>query len=149
MSPGAGDSVAMPKMALVARLAVQIAPPLLIGNVGGGIREVIPITGGSFEGPDFSGIILPGGADWCLTRPDGVSEIWARYTLETDDGVLVSVINGGQVRMNAAGDYIGRTVPQFEVAEGRYGWLRDGPFLGTLLTNGAGTLAEAAFYRLL
>ena len=149
MGLGADESAAAPKMELVARLAVQIAPPLLIGTVGGGIREVIPITGGTFEGPDFTGIILPGGADWCLTRPDGVSEIWARYTLETDDGVLISVINAGQVRMNADGDYVGRTVPQFEVAEGRYGWLRNGPFLGTLLTDAAGTLARAEFYKVL
>lgn len=136
-----------PGLELVMRIEAEIAPALVVGDIGGGVREIIPITGGRFTGPGIRGEVLPGGADWCLTRPDGVSEIWARYTLRTEDGVLISLINAGTVRADENGDYRGRTVPQFEVADGPYAWLRDAAFIGTLLTDGAGTLAKATFYR--
>jgi hypothetical protein len=45
-----------------------------------GERRVIPITGGSFEGPNIKGAVLPGVADWQLVRPDGDLELYARYT---------------------------------------------------------------------
>jgi hypothetical protein len=137
-----------PRLELVMRIEADIAPALVVGEVGGGIREIIPITGGRFEGPGLRGQVVPGGADWCLTRPDGISEIWARYTLRTHDGVLISLINAGTVQVDETGDFRGRTVPQFEVADGPYAWLRDAAFVGTLLTNAEGTLAKATFYRL-
>jgi hypothetical protein len=49
-----------------------------------GIRKIVPITGGSFEGPAIKGSILPGGYDWQLLRSDGVAEIEARYVLRTE-----------------------------------------------------------------
>jgi uncharacterized protein DUF3237 len=72
---------------------VTIADLLNIGKSKYGERRLIPITGGTFEGPDIRGVVVPGGADWQLTRPDGDVELNARYTLETDDGVLIQVIN--------------------------------------------------------
>ena len=138
----------LPRLELVMRIEAEIAPALVVGEVGGGIREIIPITGGRFEGPGLRGEVVPGGADWCLTRPDGISEIWARYTLRTHDGVLISLINAGTVQADETGDFRGRTVPQFEVADGSYAWLRDAAFVGTLLTNAEGTLAKATVYRL-
>ena len=40
----------------------------------------MPIVGGTFEGPRFSGVILPGGADWQSVRvTDGVARLDARY----------------------------------------------------------------------
>ena len=47
-------------------IAVTVAAPLVIGEIGGGVREVIPITGGTMRGPLLNGEVLPGGADWCL-----------------------------------------------------------------------------------
>ena len=39
----------------------------------------------------FSGVILPGGADWQSVRvTDGVARLDARYTLRHDDGTLVT-----------------------------------------------------------
>lgn len=76
----------IPGLELVMTLRVEIAAALDVGEVGTGMRRVIPITGGMFEGPAIRGTVISGGADWNLTRPDGVAEIWARYTLRTDDG---------------------------------------------------------------
>ncbi|PWE56103.1 DUF3237 domain-containing protein [Metarhizobium album] len=142
-------TTADPRLSFVAELAVTIAEPYMIGNVGPGIREVIPITGGTVTGPRLNGIVLPGGADWCLTRPDGICDIWARYTLKTDDGVLISLVNAGTCGQDAEGNFVGKTVPQFEVEEGPYTWLRHGHFVGTLLTDAGGTLARARLYEVM
>jgi len=37
-------------------------------------RRIVPVTGGTFEGPDVRGIVLPGGADWVCRRPDGTDD---------------------------------------------------------------------------
>ena len=58
-----------PRLSFVAELAVTIAEPYMIGNVGAGIREVIPITGGTVTGPRLNGIVLPGGAPIVLLLP--------------------------------------------------------------------------------
>jgi hypothetical protein len=138
-----------PTLEFVTRVEADIGAPYVIGDVGGGIRAVIPIVGGRFAGPLMSGEVLPGGADWCLVRPDGSCDIWARYTLKTDDGVLVGVTNAGRAAANGSGDFEGRTTPSFEVAAGRYGWLRESTFVGTLLTDAAGTRARLDFHRVL
>ncbi len=135
-----------PSLAPVARLTVAVARPLVIGKAEAGLREVIPITGGTVEG-QLNGKVLPGGADWCLTRPDGVAEVWARYTLELDGGELVSVLNTGLAFPQPDGSYAGRTVPQFEVASGPLSWLRNHIFLGTLLASAEGDRVELAFFR--
>lgn len=136
-----------PRLTPVATLFVDIDQPYVVGEIGTGLREMIPIRGGRVEGPLLSGRVLPGGADWCLTRGDGLIEIWARYTIETHDGVLVSVLNPGIARQDAGGDFIGRTTPQFEVAAGAYAWLREHVFVGTLKANGAGTDVALSFFR--
>jgi hypothetical protein len=127
------------------RLRVQIGAPLDQGVWDGRRRRIIPIVGGTFEGPRFSGTILPGGADWqsvCVV--DGVAQIHARYTLRHEDGTLVSMVDRGVRRgppdvmaRLAAGDivepslYYFRTTPRFEVQHGPHRWLADHVFVGT------------------
>ena len=74
---------------------VGLAPPLVIGPVAAGIRRIVPIGEGTFEGPTLRGRIVPGGADWQILRSDGVDELHARYTLETDRGALIYVLVNG------------------------------------------------------
>src|SRR3954447_15351309 len=102
----------IPGLELAMTVRVEIAGSLNLGEVGAGVRRVIPITGGTFEGPVIRGVGLPGGADGTLTRPDGVAEIWARYTLQTDDGVLIAIINAGLVVPQADRSQLARTVPE-------------------------------------
>ena len=75
---------------------VSLAPPLVIGPVPAGLRRIIPIGSGTFEGPGYqgeglAGKIVPGGADWQILRHDGVDDLQARYTLETNRGELIYV----------------------------------------------------------
>jgi hypothetical protein len=74
---------------------VEVAPPLVIGPTPHGERRMVPILGGVFEGPGLRGRILAGGADWQILRPDGVTELYARYLMETDSGAIIQVINRG------------------------------------------------------
>lgn len=118
------------------RAEVTLAPAQELGETPLGRRRVIPITGGSFRGEKLSGRILPGGADWQVIRADGVAELDARYTLETNDGALIYVRNFGYrrgppdiLRKLAAGEpvdaslYYMRTTPRFETGAQRYDWL--------------------------
>ena len=57
------------------RVNIAAAPPQQLGTVPHGIRSIVPVTGGSFEGPRLRGKVLPGGGDWLLLRPDGVLEL--------------------------------------------------------------------------
>jgi hypothetical protein len=115
-------------------LRVNLTAPLTIGPSKLGLRRLIPIAGGTFEGPDLQGEIVPGGADWQLTRPDGVLEIDARYTIRASDGVLIHVRNRGIVVFPPLVEkpYV-RTVPEFEAPlESPHAWLNRTLFLGTL-----------------
>lgn len=118
------------------RAEITLAPPQELGETPQGRRRIIGITGGRFSGERLSGRVLPGGADWQLVRADGVADLDARYTLETDDGALIYVRNRGYrhgpaevMRRLAAGEavdpalYYMRTTPRFETGDARYAWL--------------------------
>jgi hypothetical protein len=84
---------APPKLAFIFAARVTVDAPLDLGDVGKGVRRIVPIIGGDFSGPRLRGEVLPGGADWQVLRSDGVAELEARYTLRTDDGALIYVRN--------------------------------------------------------
>ncbi len=118
------------------RAEITLAPPQELGDAPLGRRRIIPITGGSFRGEKLAGRVLPGGADWQVIRADGVAELDARYTLETDDRALIYVRNFGYrhgpaevLQRLAAGEpvdpslYYMRTTPRFETGAERYRWL--------------------------
>ncbi|MCL6592332.1 MAG: DUF3237 domain-containing protein [Alicyclobacillus sp.] len=123
-------------MSIALELALEVQ--VLLGDAyhlaasNKGLRRIIPIVGGSFSGPRLRGTVLPGGADWNVQRLDGVREVWARYTLQTDDGAYIMVTNSGIVRDNPDGTRYARTTPQFEVSDKTYEWLQQSLFVGTL-----------------
>lgn len=131
------------------RIDVELGPMLDIGPVPGGYRRVIPITGGTFTGERLSGRVLPGGADWNLVRPDGTVYLWARYTLQAEDGTLIMITNDGfqpgdpaTMARILAGEEIdmtnwyAKTRPTFEVAGEKYAWLNERVFVGSLTPAG-------------
>ena len=115
---------------------ITLAPAQELGDSPLGRRRIIPITGGTFRGERLSGRVLAGGADWQVIRADGVAELDARYTLETEDKALIYVRNFGYrhgpaevIERLAAGEavdpslYYMRTTPRFETGAERYQWL--------------------------
>ncbi|MBN1832075.1 MAG: DUF3237 domain-containing protein [Deltaproteobacteria bacterium] len=113
---------------------VTIGSLLNFGKSKYGERRIIPITGGTFKGPDIEGEVLPGGADWQLTRPDEDVELYARYTLKTNDGALIQVQNRVLFHMPKDGKPpYSRSVIDFEApSESKHAWLNHAIFLGTL-----------------
>ena len=74
---------------------VKVDRPTVIGQSSHGLRRIVPILGGAVSGPALNGKVLAGGADWQYVRPDGAWELEARYTITTDDGVAIMVVNRG------------------------------------------------------
>src|SRR5919206_3318236 len=65
------------------------------GEIGTGVRRIIPIIGGEVRGENVNGKVLPFGADFQIIRPNELIELEAKYALETDDGAVVYVENKG------------------------------------------------------
>jgi hypothetical protein len=118
------------------------------GMTGKGLRRIVPIMGGSFEGGNIRGKVLPGGYDWQLLRSDQVTELDARYLLETDDGALITIVNQGlrhgppEVMQRLANgeqvdpaDYYFRAIPVFETGSKKYDWLTKHIFITTCIRN--------------
>jgi hypothetical protein len=131
-----------PALALVFQARVLVDPPLLLGEVGGTQRRIVPIRGGRIEGERLQGEVLPGGADWQAIRPNGVTEVLARYVIRADDGAMISVVNSGirrasepVIRRLLAGDAVDpalvyfRAAPVFEVGPGPHAWLTEQLFV--------------------
>jgi hypothetical protein len=72
---------------------VEVGRPSTI-DAGAHGRRVIPITGGSVSG-EWTGVVLPGGADWQIMWPDGRLDLEARYALDIDGHGLVEVLSQG------------------------------------------------------
>ncbi len=113
--------------------------PQVVGTVPAGyFRRTGIITGGSFEGERLRGTVLPGGGDWLLTRPDGVTHLDVRAMLQTDSGEVIYMTYTGRLKQPvdgperlAAGQTLDeaelyfRTAAQFETAAARLLWLND------------------------
>ena len=127
---------AEPGLELITSGSAQAKEPLDLGDTPVGHRRIIMIAGGRFEGPRLNADVVPGGADWQIVHEGGWATLLARYTLRTDDGVLISVVSSG-VRHGPPDvlariftehvdprEYYFRTAVSFETAEGTsYSWL--------------------------
>lgn len=123
-----------PGLELLYRSVVRLGPAIQVGETARGMRRIIPIIGGTFEGPNMRGEILPMGWDWQLDRSDGCTEIVADYFLRTDDGVVINVVNSGAL-CRPGEDGVPRPVrtsPVFEAPLGKYAYLGQAAAVGTL-----------------
>jgi hypothetical protein len=114
------------------------------GDVGFGVRRIIPITGGDVRGENLNGKVCPFGADFQIIRPNELIELEAKYAIETDDGAVIYVENKGlrfgpielllQLKRGEPVDprliYF-RTVPKFETGAEKYRWLMESLFIGS------------------
>jgi hypothetical protein len=125
---------------------VSVNPPQVLGADPSGLKRYVPITGGVVDGPLLKGEVLAGGGDSQLVRGDGVIELEARYSIRTQDGVAVNVVNRG-VRHGPAevmarlargervshGEYYCRTSARIEApVDTHYEWLNRTVFIATV-----------------
>lgn len=140
----AADGPAAPAPVLVYAFSVKatLDPVVEQGEVDSGRRRFIPITGGTVTGPALTGAVLPGGGDWQVILPGGLTGIEARYFLKATDGTVIEVTNPGVrtaapdvIEKLAKGEavdpsaYYFRTTPRFVVKDGPHAWLRRKAFV--------------------
>lgn len=137
-------SLATPALEFFADLAVRVGAPQEVGVTLHGQRRLIPILGGEVRGVGWTAQVLPGGADFQLTVSPRLTELDARYVLETDGGdrifvhnralraaapeVTAQLLRGEPV--DPAQVYF-RCTPSFETASPALTWITERLFVGT------------------
>jgi hypothetical protein len=122
-------------------IVVNLQPGQNFGEGPLGRRILFVSAGGTFEGPELRGDVLPGGGDWALFRADGAMLLDVRLSLRTHDGALIHMTYGGrwttplELRPEMAdaatrhridpSRYYFRTNPLFETGAKPYAWLND------------------------
>ena len=124
-----------PQLEFALQLKVTLGEAYSCGDTQHGQRTIIPITGGTFEGPNIKGTIINGGADYQLgNKATGRTELEAIYCIKTDDGVNIHVRNRGIIA-NGKDDqgnptFYFKAAPQFEApADSKYAWLNNAIFV--------------------
>ena len=125
-------------------ITARIAEITTAGDIGSGVRRIIPIVGGEVKGEGINGKVLPFGADFQIIRPNELIELEAKYAFETDDGAVVYVENKGMrfgpmelLQKLKRGEPVDpkliyfRTVPRFETGHEKYRWLMEKIFIGS------------------
>jgi len=137
------DRLPNPSLTRVYRLEATVGEPLDVGDLARGRRRIVPLTGGTFAGPELNGTLLPGtSADWQLVLPDGTALGDIRCTLQTNGGDLLYVQSRGVRHGSAdvlarlargedvdASEYTFRTSTQIETAAPALDWLNKGVFI--------------------
>lgn len=145
-----------PRLTKVFRLEATLGQPLDIGDVPGGHRRIVPLTGGTFTGPEINGKLLAGAsADWQIGLRDGTTLGDIRYTLQTDAGDLLYVqsrgvrygpaevlLRLGRGEQVDASEYTFRTSTQVETAAADLEWLNKGVFVSVAGRQSGGVIYE-------
>jgi hypothetical protein len=124
-------------------ITARIGDVVSAGEIGTGVRRIIPITGGEVRG-QVNGKVLPFGADFQIIRPNELIDLEAKYAFETDDGAIVYVENRGLrfgpvelLQKLKRGEPVDpgliyfRTVPKFETGHEKYRWLMQHIFVAS------------------
>ncbi len=132
-----------PALQFVCEITAELSPPIEVGAAPGGQWRIIPIVGGTVEGPRLRGTVRNFGADW-QTVWDSHAELDTRYMIETHDGAVIDIRNFGfrhgppeVLARIAAGDevpaedYYMRTLPRMKTGDARYDWVNRTVFVGT------------------
>lgn len=137
------DSLAAPQLTWFADVSVEVGEPIVLGDGAQGLRRVVPILGGHARGEGWTGRVLPGGADFQRIASSTVSELDARYGLETEAGDRIYVRNRAMRTAPAEvmaqllrGDPVDpaqvyfRCAPSFETRSESLRWITERMFVG-------------------
>lgn len=127
----------------------DLEDPIDVGATPNGMRMIFNIAGGTVEGPNVSGEVLPTGADWLVLRSDMAAELDVRATMKTSDNEIIYTYYRGIIDASLEvfdniqkgedvdpSTYYFRTTPVFETASEKYGWLNK------IVAVGVGKLAK-------
>ena len=119
------------------RMVLQAGAPQMSAAGAGKELRVIPVTGGTFEGPLLKGELIPGTtADWLRVEPDGTAHMDVRLVMRTDKGqhfyMHYSGVRSGPPEVLARlgrgetvdpADYYFRIAIRFETSDPDLAWL--------------------------
>lgn len=105
------------------KITLNLEKPLDMGPTPSGTRIVYPIKGGTFEGPNIKGKVLPAGEDWLLKVDEATNKLDVRLVLETEEGERIACSYTGLVHKNADGTSYWRISPSFQTGSKKYEWL--------------------------
>ncbi len=145
-----------PRLTKIYRLEAALGDPLDLGETPSGHRRIVPLTGGTFRGPELRGKLLPGAsADWQIILRDGTALGDVRYTLQTERGDVLYVQSRGVRHGNAevlarlgrgedvdASAYTFRTSTSIEAGAVDLGWLNKGVFVSVAGRQPGGVIYE-------
>ncbi len=129
------DSADAPHLEFVFEEFVTLGAGIHPGETPFGERNMVPITGGTFSGPNIRGKVLSGGWDWQLATKTGRHSIQADYVSQTDDGAVINVVNKGTSCASPGATVRLITTPTFEAPLGPHAWLSN-PWRKRLDQNG-------------
>src|ERR1700732_5146933 len=125
-------------------ITARIGAVTSAGEIGHGVRRIIPIVGGEVRGENVNGKVCAFGADFQIIRPHELIELEAKYAFETDDGAVVYAENRGMrsgpvelLQRQKRGEPVDpkliyfRTVPKFETGSEKYRWLMQNLFIAS------------------
>ena len=136
------------KAELVMSLHVELGDEKVVGQTHQGLLTIIPIIGGTFEGPLLMGRVCNGGADWNTRVSEHVAHVHAKYWIETDDHVFISVENEGFINLLRK-DTVIRTTPRFSCdLNSPYKFLTEDTYAGELV-GGKHKSVNVTIYKLL
>lgn len=121
-----------PTLTLAWTAEVRIGEKQDLGEGPLGRRFLVPILGGTFEGPGLRGLVLAGGADRQWVRPDGLREFDALYEMQVDDGTVITVHNRVLVDGDDPRTRYARSVVRARTAAGPHAWVMRRLLVGTL-----------------
>jgi hypothetical protein len=159
-SDGEGTvAIAAPELRHVTDLVIDVEAPVSVGESVRGLRRLVVIAGGTAQGSRLSGRVLPG-VDSQIIRNDGVTELQARYVIETQAGARIHVENNGlrsgPPEVMAAlhrgepvdpGAVYFRAAPRFETGDPAHAWLMSRLFISAGIRRPA--TVELAIFEVL
>jgi hypothetical protein len=105
-------------------LVFDKGPANVVGSPGGN-RVIVPVLGGTFEGPGIKGTVGNPSGDWIVGRPDGSSVLDLRLLLQTDDAQKIYMANRGIAYTMQDGSLYARIQPLFETGAAKYAWINN------------------------
>jgi hypothetical protein len=159
MATQAGVKLVDPVCTLAFSTSVEVGPWQVVGNMGKGVRRILPMLGGTFHIPaqeagtfhtrEVRGTVV-GGADWQVIHSDSLSELDARITLKTEDGHFILLRASGRrfappdvLKRLLAGEpvqrteYYGVSSTVVETSAPGLEWMNYHQFVGNARTEGS------------
>ena len=138
------QDIKAPTLEEVFSIDIQVEKPLVVGqDAEHGRRQMILIKEGGKVSGKIKGEVLPFGVDSQIIRPDGFTELVARYAIKLEDGNTIYINNAGMRRISdpeaakqaAQGKIVDpkfvyfATIPTFETYNEKYKWMEKSVFI--------------------